>query len=254
MARRVWTVEQGERRHVITLEHGHWSGRRRIRVDDELVHESRVLFDLGSTRHRFQVDDLPLALIVRANGATYGYDVLLDVPGNPRSTEPAPALAHPGSGDEPVPVAPDADGALAGLLSGSLEPDAGQAVAAEPPPPIRIHALTDRDDPARVPHVGKLFDASFGVLTLALFAALIGAALNLPAAGALGSALVVGVAGAFVGRRRGERAGGETLFGLLGGLLGAGLGLGLGSGVFGLLLIVILALMLLAPLPGIVSD
>jgi hypothetical protein len=255
MAQRVWTVEEGERCHVITLEHGHWSGRRRIRVDGELVHESRVVFDLGRTRHRFHVDEIRFALMIRTNGATYGYDLVRDEPGNPRSTEPAPATSHEGSGDEPVPVLRDPASPAAAPTAGTLAP-AGPLTRAEEtlPSPMVIRALPDGEGASRLPHVGTLFDASFGVLTLALFAALVGAALDLPDAGAIGSALVVGVAGAWVGRRRGERAGGETLFSLLGGLAGAGLGLGLGAGLFSLLLLVALALLLLAPLPGAASE
>src|SRR5437762_2387584 len=118
MARRVWTVEQGDRCHVITLEHGHWSGRRRIRVDGDLVHESQVLFDLGRTQHRFHVDQLRFAVVVRTNGATYGYHLVRDEPGNPRSTEPAPAAPHEGSGDEPVPVPFETGTPEAGPITG----------------------------------------------------------------------------------------------------------------------------------------
>lgn len=256
MAHRVWTVEQGERCRVVTLEHGHWSGRRRIRVDGELAHESQVLFDLGRTRHRFHVDELRFAVVVHTNGATYRYELVRDEPGNPRSTEPAPATTREGSGAEPVPVLAD---------SASLTPAAAADVSSPPPllllptagvadAPIVIYPLPEGGSPAALRHVGTLFDGSFGVLTLALCAALAGTALDLPDAGALGSALVVGLAGVRVGRRRGERAGGETLFSLFGGLLGAGLGLGLGAGVFSLLLLAILAILLLAPLPGAVSD
>jgi Fas apoptotic inhibitory molecule (FAIM1) len=228
MAHRMWTVEQGDRCHVITLDHGHWSGRRRIRVDGELVHESQVLFELGRTCHRFQVDQRPFAVVVRTNGATYGYELVRDEPGPPRSTEPAPASFREGSGDEMVPV-------LVGTVSPAREPVAGTLPAAEPPALAGAAAYAP-------------------VVILALIAALAGTALDFPDAGALGSALVVGLAGVRVGRHRGERAGGETLFSLIGGLLGAALGLGLGAGVFSLLLVAILALLLLAPLPGVVSD
>jgi len=241
MVQRVWWIEFEDRWHRVELEHAQWSGRRRIRLDGELVHESQVLFDLGATRHRFRAGAHPLAVTVRSNGATYRYSLVLDDPTAGSATELAPASALAGRGNEPAP---------ASAVVGEMAPrERTVSTAVSPAAPVRILPAACGDLPAPPPHVGTLCDATFGVLSVALGAALIGAALGAPDAGALVSAAIAGTAGAAAGRRRGERLGGETLHGLLGGLMGAMAGLSLGAGVFGLLVCVLLALPLLAPLP-----
>jgi hypothetical protein len=68
MARRRWsfrrTTTEKSVRHTVELEHGYWSGRRRIVVDDTVIHETGSHLSDGGSVHGFTVDDLVCQLVI----------------------------------------------------------------------------------------------------------------------------------------------------------------------------------------------
>ena len=128
-------------RHVVALDHGHWSGKRQIRVDGELAHESQVVFDLGRREHRFQIGPIDFAVVVSTNGATYGYDLVVGGRARGRLTELAPVTARDGRGDEVIPAAgtPEAASPEPGLVAAPVE-----AIAV----PHRVVTIRSRTAPA----------------------------------------------------------------------------------------------------------
>ena len=87
MARAEWTVRVGGRDARIALEHGYWSGKRRIFVDgveQQLPASERVrVIDFGSV-HRLALEGTLCDVVVRTNGLWFTYDLIVD--GVSRST------------------------------------------------------------------------------------------------------------------------------------------------------------------------
>jgi hypothetical protein len=81
MAKKTWELELGEGKHLVELEHGYWSGKRTIRVDDYTIVDSanwqHTLFDTGSV-HEFNIGNHPCAVVIRTNGLTFSYDLAVD--------------------------------------------------------------------------------------------------------------------------------------------------------------------------------
>ncbi len=62
--RRTWTLELNDGRHVVEIEHGHWSGYRTIMVDGEQIDKSRN-FASPDDHYHFDVSGHPCILRVR---------------------------------------------------------------------------------------------------------------------------------------------------------------------------------------------
>lgn len=81
MAKKSWSFQLEGGTHTIDLEHGYWSGKRKIYLDGTLIHESfktqLLLFDTGS-EIPFQIGEHSGSVIIRTNGIIFSYDVVLD--------------------------------------------------------------------------------------------------------------------------------------------------------------------------------
>jgi len=79
--RRTWTLELEEGRHVVEVEHGHWSGFRTIKVDGEQIHKSRKF---ANSEHHFEVSGHPCILRIRPGilgvlfGVGFSFELSLD--------------------------------------------------------------------------------------------------------------------------------------------------------------------------------
>lgn len=75
----VWRVDVHGAPHQVELEHDSWSGRRRVLVDGELVHESRKWWDTGST-HEFPIGTATATVKIRMkySGFAHGSALYLD--------------------------------------------------------------------------------------------------------------------------------------------------------------------------------
>lgn len=77
MGCKTWTIELDGKRHTIDLVHGFWSGRRIVRIDGNLIHDSRKFLDTGS-EHRFDVDGHACILKIRNSPFHYDYELFID--------------------------------------------------------------------------------------------------------------------------------------------------------------------------------
>ena len=81
MATRVWKVDLGDGVHTIELEHGYFSGKRSIRVDNKQIrlprNERRKRYDTGST-HSFAVSDHECMIIIRSTFLNFEYELIVD--------------------------------------------------------------------------------------------------------------------------------------------------------------------------------
>lgn len=82
MAQRSWTIELEDGRHTVELDHGYFSGRRRISVDGrptaETARAQDALFDIGSS-HDFSIAGHRCTVLIRSKwGVAYDYDLLVD--------------------------------------------------------------------------------------------------------------------------------------------------------------------------------
>lgn len=77
MGYRAWTMDLEGETHRVEVGHGFWSGKRSIRVNGELVHESRRFWDTGS-EHRFEVGDHACVLKIRNSPFHYDYELFVD--------------------------------------------------------------------------------------------------------------------------------------------------------------------------------
>ena len=77
MAKMTWIITLDGCEHTIELEHKQLSGKRHIRVDGALHEEGKVVFDIGST-HEIPIDGHTCTILIRTNGLTYNYDLLVD--------------------------------------------------------------------------------------------------------------------------------------------------------------------------------
>lgn len=65
-------VSKAGKQHTIRLEHGYFSGKREITVDQNVVAKGKQLID-GGSRHTLIVDDTVYEVIIHTNGATFSY-------------------------------------------------------------------------------------------------------------------------------------------------------------------------------------
>lgn len=77
MTTKTWNFELDGFKHTVVLEHGYFSGKRKIRVDGKMVEESKKLFDMGSD-HIFAVAGHTCSIHIRTNWVTFYYDFAID--------------------------------------------------------------------------------------------------------------------------------------------------------------------------------
>lgn len=81
MTEKTWHFELEDGQHVVELDHGYFSGKRKIRLDGAVILESaetqHLVFDTGSV-HEFHTGSHPCAVIIRTNGITFSYDLAVD--------------------------------------------------------------------------------------------------------------------------------------------------------------------------------
>ncbi len=81
MAKRAWQFQFEDGAHEIVLEHGYLSGKRRFFIDGEefklLPAEARHNPDVGST-HTFEIAGHECMVVIRTNGVTFTYDLVID--------------------------------------------------------------------------------------------------------------------------------------------------------------------------------
>lgn len=77
MARKVWLLALSGGEHVVELEHGWWSGRRRVRIDGDEVHHSEMFVDFGS-EHRFVLAGHRVTVRIRPRVVTFEYALYVD--------------------------------------------------------------------------------------------------------------------------------------------------------------------------------
>ncbi len=70
-------VSKAGKQHAIRLEHGHFSGKREITVDQNVVAKGKQLID-GGSRHLFPVDDSQVEVVIFTNGMTFQYYLLFE--------------------------------------------------------------------------------------------------------------------------------------------------------------------------------
>ena len=82
MAHKSWVFDVCGSNHIVELDHGYWSGKRKVKVDGMPVEKSWKLIDTG-TEHRFQVDGTNCVLRIRPGtlGGLFGFDHELFVDG-----------------------------------------------------------------------------------------------------------------------------------------------------------------------------
>jgi len=82
MTKMIWTVDVEDGKHIVELEHGSFSGKRKILVDGKDIQlpksQTYKLFDYGS-KHNFHLSGHECAIkITTENGLSYFYELLVD--------------------------------------------------------------------------------------------------------------------------------------------------------------------------------
>jgi hypothetical protein len=78
MRARFWRVLFKESHHTVEVEHNFAPGRRTIRVDGQVIHESRHWLDLGS-EHPFELEGHACCVTIRRTGwAAFEYELTVD--------------------------------------------------------------------------------------------------------------------------------------------------------------------------------
>ena len=77
MRQRIWSFQGDDVQHTVKLEHGYWSGKRIISVDEVTVHESRKIWDTGS-EHRFDVCGQPCIIKIRNSPFSFDYELFVE--------------------------------------------------------------------------------------------------------------------------------------------------------------------------------
>lgn len=72
-----WHIKLDGQDHLVELEHGYWSGKRRVKVDDQIVFEETRFLDLGSI-DVFRIREHLLAVQIRAHFIHFSYDLYVD--------------------------------------------------------------------------------------------------------------------------------------------------------------------------------
>jgi hypothetical protein len=78
MPSRVWEFKLRGKHHSVELEHTHWTGRRTIKVDGEIIYSSKAPLDFRA-EDWFKIDSIPCTIRIR--GIEFG-DYKLFVEGN----------------------------------------------------------------------------------------------------------------------------------------------------------------------------
>jgi hypothetical protein len=82
MPTRIWEFELRGKHHSVELEHTHWTGRRTIRVDGEIIYSSKAPIDFRA-EDWFNIEGIPCTIRIR--GSELG-DYKLLVEGEPIET------------------------------------------------------------------------------------------------------------------------------------------------------------------------
>ena len=81
MKNKTWKVNLNGKETKIKLQHGYWSGKRIIEVDDQIIEETKKFIDSGS-EHRFVINEHKCILRIRPGtlGGLFGfeYDLFVD--------------------------------------------------------------------------------------------------------------------------------------------------------------------------------
>jgi hypothetical protein len=81
MAQKSWIIELEDGVHTVELNHGYFTGKRSIRVDDEAIilhpDEKQKLFDTGST-HSFKVSGHTCKIAIYSFGLNFRYELIVD--------------------------------------------------------------------------------------------------------------------------------------------------------------------------------
>lgn len=78
MSTKVWTWTDESERHVVEAEHGFFSGKRTLKVDEIIVETSGgKLWDTGS-EHRFKVGSKDCILRIRNNWFGFNHELFVD--------------------------------------------------------------------------------------------------------------------------------------------------------------------------------
>lgn len=91
-----WTfqLEDGTS-HTVRLEHGQFSGKREIYLDDKPVVKEKKIFDTGSS-HSFPINDQTCTVVIKATGFGAKYDCLIGKRSVVTGKEVLPQLPLPG--------------------------------------------------------------------------------------------------------------------------------------------------------------
>jgi hypothetical protein len=96
MTQRIWTfqLEDGSS-HTVQLEHGYFSGKREIYLDNEFILEDKKMIDTGSA-HSFQINGHICTVHIRTTGFSFKYDCTIDNRSVETGQEVLPPLPLPG--------------------------------------------------------------------------------------------------------------------------------------------------------------
>jgi len=77
MTKLTWEVNINQEPHTIQLDHGYFTGKRKIQIDGQEIVNERKFVDYGS-QHQFSIDGSSFDLVITTNGLTYEYYLLQD--------------------------------------------------------------------------------------------------------------------------------------------------------------------------------
>lgn len=77
MAKKIWKFELDDGAHIVELEHGYWTGKRILRVDNKVVEHTDMFFDLGS-EHAFEISGHRCFIHIIPPGLSVDYDLVVD--------------------------------------------------------------------------------------------------------------------------------------------------------------------------------
>lgn len=77
MPKKTWTVDLDGTTHVVALDHGFFSGKRSIYVDNRLVDQGTKSLDMGGD-YDFRIGKRRGTITMRSNLLTFNYDLFID--------------------------------------------------------------------------------------------------------------------------------------------------------------------------------
>lgn len=77
MTKLTWEVNINQKPHTIQLDHGYFTGKRKIQVDGLEIVNEKMVFDFGS-QHQFTIDSSSFDLVITTNGLTFEHYLLQD--------------------------------------------------------------------------------------------------------------------------------------------------------------------------------